>query len=211
MKCGLCKATLKGKGDLANHAGAKHKLTLTQYWTAVKAVAPALAGIAMFNGALKKAGMLALVVMTLGGCRGLDRLLGNDKESPSAPPAPARALGAWSGDGTLSGDITINGHACTLSMNIPTQAGAAVSGTWVITIPNSNQPGGPPDFPAAQGTVEGTIDAAGAFTYTLTESPTCANQGHGTGRITGDTLAVTFTGQTGCNLWFDGGSGTLTR
>lgn len=198
------------------HVKEIHKLTWAQFAQAVKAVAPAVQSLNAMNAAIissgiRKAGLIALVILTLGGCRGLDRLLGNDKESPSNPPAPVRALGAWSGSGTLSGDITINGHACTLSMDVPIQNGGAVSGTWVITIPNSNQPGGPPDFPAAQGTLAGTIDANGLFTYTLTESPTCANQGHGTGRINGDSMAVTFTGQTGCNLWFDGGAGTLTR
>lgn len=156
--------------------------------------------------------LAATALFILAGCNGVDRLLGKDKSDDNhAAPPPVRALGAWSGNGVLSGDITINGHACTLVMDVPTQIGAAVSGTWEITIPNSSNPNGPPDFPSAQGTLTGTIDAAGRFTYTLTESPACPNTGSGTGQVNGDSMTFTFTGNTGCNLWFDGGSGTLTR
>lgn len=219
MKCVLCKQTLRGEPDLKYHADVKHKLTLEQYRMAAKAVAPAVRQInavnaALISSGLKKAGLVVLALMLLGGCRGVDRLLGNNDDDPVATaPATVSALGDWSGSGVLAGDITINGHLAIMTMDIPTQAGATASGTWQLLLDNSNQPGGPPPSLIAQGTVAGTINASGLFTYTLIESPSCPAESHGTGQISGNSMAVdwTGTGNPACALWFDGGSGTLTR
>lgn len=158
--------------------------------------------------------VLMIGLLGLGGCRGVDRLLGNnDDPAVVAPAGPVSALGDWSGSGVLAGDITINGHLAIMTMDIPTQVGAAASGTWQLLLDNSNAPGGPPPTLIGQGAIAGTIDAAGLFTYTLTETPSCPAESHGTGQISGNSMAVnwTGTGNPACALWFDGGSGTLTR
>lgn len=214
MKCVLCTSfTSKTNADWIRHLDVVHHLTQKQYSIAAGAVQKAYGGLEAFQRAAKMAGLVLMLAMSVG-CRGVDRLLGNDDKDPAVPPAgPAQIAGTYSGSGTLSGDITINGHACTMIMDVPVQNGGSVSGTWVINIPNSNQPGGPPDFPAAQGTVSGTVDASGLFTYTLVESPACPADSHGTGQIIGNSMAVSFTGSgnPSCGLWFDGGSGTLTK
>lgn len=215
-KCGLCKFTPKGKRDMDRHVRDIHKLTWDQYAQAVKAVAPALAGINMIQGAMRKAGMLAaaFALLTLGGCRGLDRLLGNNDSDPVTVPAgPVQIAGLWSGSGVLAGDITIDGHLAIMTLDVPTQTGSNVSGLWTLALDNSNQPGGPPPTQFAQGTITGTIDAAGLFTYTLVESPTCPADSHGTGQVSGNSMSVSWTGSgnPSCALWFDGGTGTLTK
>jgi len=222
MKCVLCKTTLRGKYEIERHAEVKHKLTLDQYRMAVKAVAPAVQSINAMNAALissglRKAGLVALAMFLMSGChsRGLDRLLGKSDDSvPTvAPSAPLQIAGLWSGSGVLAGDITINGHLAIMTLDVPTQAGASVSGTWALLLDNSDQPGGPPPTQFAQGTVSGTINASGLFTYTLVESPACPENSHGTGQVTGNSMAVSWTGtgNPACALWFDGGSGTLTK
>lgn len=211
MKCVLCGYQMRGKPDLKRHADVAHKLIMAQYHVAAKAVQQAYGGLDAFRAAMKTAS-LVLFLSLMVGCRGVDRLLGqNDDHDTPAPAAPMSALGAWSGSGTLSGDVTVNGHTFTMDINVPTQAGANVSGTWVLLVPNSDDPMGPPPFPAANGTIEGTIDANGAFAYTLTESPSCV--GHGTATVTSTSMSITFTGtgNPSCDLWYDGGAGTLTK
>lgn len=151
-----------------------------------------------------------LVAVMFTGCRGLDRLTGGGDDNSPAPvtaPAPLQILGAWEGE-LFSGQILINGGVIDADVVIASQTEGAVSGTWVLSVEVSDQPDGPPPILVSQGTLTGTVDAAGAFSYALEESPTC----HGTavGTVSGQTMTVTWTGQTGCNFWFTG-TGTLSK
>jgi len=167
-KCGLCKFTPKGKRDMERHITVVHKLDQKGYEMAVAAVRRALTGIGMVNSAMRKAGMLvvAMLALTLGGCRGVDRLLGQNDDHDSPPAAaPVSALGSWSGNGTMTGTVVVDEtKAFLMNVTIPTQTGGAVSGTWALLVEQSDQPDGPPPLLVANGTIEGTIDAAGAFT-----------------------------------------------
>jgi hypothetical protein len=144
------------------------------------------------------------------GCRGLDRLMGekDDDPAPVAAPAPLQILGAWAGE-LFSGQVLINGGVIDADIAITSQTDGAVSGTWVLSVEQSDQPEGPPPIIVAQGTLTGTVDAVGAFSYAIIESETC-NQGTATGTATGSTMTVTWTGQSGCDFWFTG-TGELSK
>lgn len=207
--CGLCKFKGRGIADLNHHIETVHKLTPEQYKMAADTVRQALAPVQMINSAMRKAGMLAvLVALMLSGCRGVDRLLGQDKESDPTPPPPGivSALGAWSGE-MFSGDVILNGNEATLEMNISTQTAGAVFGTWRLMVPDTTTT----VLVVGQGTIEGTVDLASKLTYRLIESPACANDAHGEGTIVGNTMNASWTGNTGCTLWFNGGNVALKR
>lgn len=94
-KCAICPFKYKTKADLAYHISEIHKLTMGGYHMAAKAVGDAIGGLSALNGALKKAGLVALVLITMftTGCRSLDRLLnGSSGIEPGSPLATGKDI-----------------------------------------------------------------------------------------------------------------------
>lgn len=153
--------------------------------------------------------LIVLSPLMFSGCRGLDRLTGggDDEPAPVTAPQPLRILGAWDGS-VFSGQIPVNNGMALVNVSITTQDVGNVAGTYTFSYDNSDQPGGPPPTVFAQGTLTGTIDVAGAFSYATEESSSC--HGSGAGTVVGNTMTVTWTGQSGCDFWFTG-SGDLAK